>query len=430
MVASCKNERPRALFVAPLMPSDRGNGLAMRTGFLLDAYAREFDVDLAVIPVAGGVTEITPYVAARTRRAAVLPLGPPDTQFSLVSSVVDNEARLAAFRQYGRPSMAARLGAAMQQALMAWATSASYQLVHVSRLYLSGLAAGLDAGESNAPYLVLDCDEDDASAYGRLARLERKWGRHGRAAWLEAEAEAFRTLQGQWLRRFDLLLAASTGEARLLGDRVVGKRVKVVPNVIPANALRWSARRMQRDRRDIIFVGNMSYLPNIDAVMWFASRIWPRLRSAVPFPVRFVILGPGSPREVRSLARSPDVVVAGGVEDVGPHYGSAALAVVPIRAGGGTRIKLLESANYGVPIVATSFGAAGTGFRSGHELLLADGERDFAQACIKLLIDRKLSCRLAQQARRAARRDYDGGRRAGRFLSIIGAARRLGAKPA
>ena len=171
MVASCKKERPQALFVAPLMPSDRGNGLAMRTGFLLDAYAQEFDVDLAVIPVAGGVTEITPYVAARTRRAAVLSLGPPDTQFSLVSGVVNNEARLAAFRQYGRPSMAARLGAAMQQALMAWAAFASYQLVHVSRLYLSGPTQAWTQGESNAPYLVLDCDEDDASAFWRLARL-------------------------------------------------------------------------------------------------------------------------------------------------------------------------------------------------------------------------------------------------------------------
>jgi glycosyltransferase involved in cell wall biosynthesis len=429
MVASGKKQRPQALFVAPLMPSDGGNGLAMRTGFLLDAYAREFDVDLAVIPVAGGLTKITPYVVARTRRAAVLTLGPPDTQFSLVSSVANNEARLAAFRQYGRPSMAARLGAAMQQALMAWACP-SYELVHVSRLYLSGLAAAWMHGESDAPYLVLDCDEDDASAYGRLARLHRKWGRHGRATWLEAEAEAFRALQGQWLRRFDLLLAASTGEARLLRDRVVGKVVKVVPNVVPANALRWSARRMQPDRRDIIFVGNMSYLPNIDAVMWFASRIWPTLRSTVPFPVRFVVLGAGSPPEVRGLARSPDIVVAGGVEDVGPHYGGAALVVVPIRAGGGTRIKLLESANYGVPIVATSFGAAGTGFRSGHELLLADGERDFAQACIKLLIDRKLACRLAQQARRMAHRDYDGQRRAGRFLAVIGACGRLGEKPA
>jgi len=421
MVANVKKGRPGALFVAPLMPSDHGNGLAMRTGFLLDAYAREFDVDLAVIPAAGGPTEITPYVTGRTRRAAVLPLSPPDTQFSLVSSVANNEARLAAFRHYGRPSIAARLGATTQQALMTWASSASYQLVHVSRLYLSGLVGAWAQRESNGPCLVLDCDEDDVSAYGRLARLERRWGRQRRAAWLEAEADAFKALQTQWLQRFDRLLAASTGEARSLSRRTGGKQVKVVPNVIPANAARWSARRSQQRRRDIIFVGNMSYLPNIDAVMWFASRIWPRLRSSAPFPVRFVILGAGSPPEVMALARHPNVVIGGGVADIGPHYSKAALAVVPIRAGGGTRIKMLESASYGVPIVATSFGAAGTGFRSGHELLLADAERDFLEACLKLLIDRKLACRLALQARRMARRDYDRSRHAGRLLAVVGA---------
>ena len=421
MVANFNKERPRALFVAPLMPSDHGNGLAMRTGFLLGAYAREFHVDLAVIPAGGGPTEITPYVAARTRRAAVLPLSPPDTQFSLVSRVANNEARLAAFRHYGHPSIAARLGTATQQALMTWASSGCYQLVHVSRLYLCDLVGAWAQRERNEPRLVLDCDEDDASAYGRLARLERRWGRHRRAAWLQAEADAFKALQGRWLRRFDLLLAASSGEARSLSRRAGGKQVKVVPNVIPANAARWSARRAQQGRRDIIFVGNMSYLPNIDAATWFVSRIWPKLHSSAPFPVRFVILGSGAPPEVIALARHPGVVVRGGVEDLGFHYGRAALAVVPIRAGGGTRIKLLESANYGVPIVATSFGAAGSGFRSGCELLLADGEGDFVEACIKLLVDRKLACRLTNQARRMARRDYDGSCHASRLLAAVGA---------
>ena len=430
MGGQVKTERPLALFMAPLMPSDHGNGLAMRTGFLLDAYAAEFDVELAVIPGAGGKLEVTPFVAARTRRAGVLPLGAPDTQFALVNSIIDHEARLAAFRHYGRPSIAARLNASVQQALMAWVGEASYDLVHVSRLYLSSLAAAWLQRGTNSPCLVLDCDEDDASAYRRLAQLEKKWGRRLRAAWLEAEADAFKTMAAQWLPRFDLLLAASAGEARLLGTRAGEKPVKIVPNIVPTSAVGWSARRAQTNRRDVIFVGNMSYLPNVDAVMWFASRVWPRLRSALPFPLRFVIIGPGPPRQVRQLARSPDIVVAGGIDDVAPLYRSADIAVVPIRAGGGTRIKVLESANYGVPIVATTFGAAGTGLRSGQELLLADGESDFAGACIKLLTDRKFAYRLSVQARRKVRRDYDGRRSAGRFLAVVDATRRWGVRAA
>ena len=67
------NGRPAALFIAPIMPSDRGNGLAMRTGFLLDTYAKRFAIDLAIVPVAGGATTLTPFVEARVRRAVVLP---------------------------------------------------------------------------------------------------------------------------------------------------------------------------------------------------------------------------------------------------------------------------------------------------------------------------------------------------------------------
>ena len=71
MADRARNGRPAALFIAPIMPSDRGNGLAMRTGFLLDTYAKRFAIDLAVVPVAGGAKELTPFVEARVRRAIV-----------------------------------------------------------------------------------------------------------------------------------------------------------------------------------------------------------------------------------------------------------------------------------------------------------------------------------------------------------------------
>ena len=121
------------------------------------------------------------------------------------------------------------------------------------------------------------------------------------------------------------------------------------------------------------------------------------------------------------LARQPGIVVAGGFDQVAPLYRRAALSVIPIRAGGGTRIKLLESASHGVPVVATRFGAAGTGLRSGQELLLADNERDFAASCARLLNDGRLAARLATQALRRVRRDYDAGRCAQRLLGTIDA---------
>ncbi len=421
MVDRTRNPRPQALFLAPIMPSDRGNGLAMRTGFLLDAYAQRFEIDLAIILVAGGGTELTPFVKARTRRAMVLHAPQPDTHFTLIMSIADREARLAAFRHYGRPSIAAGLGAELERALLAFAGEISYQLVHVSRLYLASLAATWSDAKARRQYLILDCDEDDMGAYRRVARLLRRSGHGWRADWAEAEAQAFRALARRWLPRFDVVLTASPGEASLLGSHQDGLLVNVVPNVAPRLAAGPASRFMRGGRRDILFVGNMSYLPNIDAVTWFASRVWPRLRGAVPRATRLVIAGPGAPRRVTVLGRRSGIVITGEVDDVGQLYRRAALAVVPIRAGGGTRIKLLESASYGVPIVATRFGAAGTGLRSGHELLLADTEQDFAACCERLLTDDRLASSLAARARTTVSRKYDPRRWAARLLALIDA---------
>ena len=109
MAHSTSDGRPAAKFIAPIMPSDRGNGLAMRTGFLLDTYAKRYAVDLAVVLVAGGTNELTPFVKARTLRCHRLWPGAPDTHFALLGSLSNPEATLAALSTMGRPSITARL---------------------------------------------------------------------------------------------------------------------------------------------------------------------------------------------------------------------------------------------------------------------------------------------------------------------------------
>jgi len=419
MAELAPNGRPTALFIAPIMPSDCGNGLAMRAGILLDTYAKRFAVDLAVVPVAGGAKDISSFIETRVRRAVVLPVAARDTHYALIDSIADPEARLQAFRQYRRPSITATLTAELQRAMLAFAGDASYQLVHVSRLYLASLASSWMNVADSAPYLVLDCDEDDVSTYRRFGRLHRRWGRQCQADWVEAEADAFKALGMHYLPRFALLLAASAGEARVLRARAREPAIMVVPNVAPLSAGSSVQLPRMKERRNVLFVGNMGYLPNIDAAMWFANRIWPRIRSSAPFPLRFVIGGYGAPREVTNLARQPDIVLTGAFDDAEALYRRAAVAVVPIRAGGGTRIKLLEAAKYGVPIVATHFGAEGSGFRSGRELLLADTEREFAESCRKLLTDRRLASLLVAGARRRLYRHYNVARSAKRLLDRV-----------
>jgi glycosyltransferase involved in cell wall biosynthesis len=398
--------RQKLLFLSPIVPAPSGNGLAMRAGFFLGAYARHFDVDLAVFPIAAAPAVSESFLAKRTVRFKVFPRPPVDTHFSLVASITDPEARLLAFHQYGRPSLASRVGVIAQEMLTGWLGDQRYDAVHVERLYLAPLAERwMFLPLSSRPRLMLDRDDDDAETYRRLARIAR---RPQAAAWARAEAAAFVSLARTVLPRFDMAFAASRVDVPSLSEDV-GAPVMVVPNVAPdiASPLRPS---IGRGRQSLLFVGSMGYPPNEDAARWFLARIWPRLRRRVNRPLRLVLAGSNPSASLARLARQRDVQLTGTVRDMGPYYCAADLVVIPIRVGGGTRIKLLEAAAYGLPIVSTTIGAEGTTFRNGLHLLLADTEETFLRSCVYLLEKRQRAMELAHRARAKVAQDYDAGR--------------------
>ena len=139
---------------------------------------------------------------------------------------------------------------------------------------------------------------------------------------------------------------------------------------------------------------------------WFVARVWRRLERALRHRVRLIIVGSTPPAAVTRLGRQRGIVVTGTVAAIAPYYRNADLVIAPIRTGGGTRIKIIEAATYGVPVVSTRFGAEGTSFVPGMDMLMADNEATFLSACLLLTRNGSLSRRLAAAARAKARRDY------------------------
>jgi glycosyltransferase involved in cell wall biosynthesis len=408
-----RNGRGRLLMLAPIMPSDRGNGLAMRAGFFLDAYSRRFEVDLVVAPVAGSA-EASAFVRSRVRRIEVLDLARPESQYALVAAVRDPSARLAAFRRFGRPSLAAFIAPACHS-LDGLAADERYQAVHICRLYIAELATPWIGMGRHRPRIVLDCDENDILAHRRLAGMERRRQDPVAAAWAQAEAEAFARFASSWLPNFDRLFASSNEETKSLSR--FGVRAFTVPNVVHAPA---RSRQRRTNFCSILFIGTLGYAPNADAVTWFVSRIWRRLERALRRRVRLVIVGSDPPSAVRRIGSQRGIKVAGAVADVARYYRQADLVVAPIRAGGGTRIKIIEAAAHAVPIVATSFATRGTTFQHGADMLLADDETSFLRACVLLARDRPLAARLAVSARSKAKRDYSPAYWRARVADLVG----------
>jgi polysaccharide biosynthesis protein PslH len=274
--------------IAPVMPSDRGNGLAMPAGFFVNAYARRFDVDLVVAPVFGSVT-VSDFARSRACRIEILRIDRPDSHYALVSSVNDPLARLEAFRRYGRPSLTAFVGPA-RHALARMAEQTRYQAVHVFRLYLAELAAPWIGGDHTR--LVLDCDENDASVFYRIARLEYRHRNPVAAGSAEAEAEAFERFAAIWLPKFDLVYAASQKEVGSFSSLTT--RALAIPNVLPNALTNVPERRRLRQRHfcKIVFVGSLGYAPNADAIGWFYSNVWRQLERALHHRAGWLSSGP------------------------------------------------------------------------------------------------------------------------------------------
>jgi polysaccharide biosynthesis protein PslH len=156
----------------------------------------------------------------------------------------------------------------------------------------------------------------------------------------------------------------------------------------------------------LVFTGKMDYRPNVDAALWFAEEILPRIRLVKP-EAQFFIVGQKPTERLTKLNGQNGVIVTGAVEDTRPFIAESAVYVAPLRMGGGTRFKLLEAMALTRPIVSTTIGAEGFAVRSGQELLLADTPENFADAVVQLLNDSARAAAIGQAGLAFAQAHYD-----------------------
>ncbi len=157
---------------------------------------------------------------------------------------------------------------------------------------------------------------------------------------------------------------------------------------------------------DLVFTAKMDFRPNVDAVLWFAQAVLPLIRRESP-QTRFWVVGKDPHPRLAPLAADPGIVVTGWVEDVRPYIAGAALYVIPLRIGGGTRLKVLEAMAMGKAIVSTTLGCEGFELASGQELSIADTPEEFAAAVLDLLQAPDGRERMGQAAHLYARSRYD-----------------------
>jgi glycosyltransferase involved in cell wall biosynthesis len=374
--------KPELLYVCPVVPNLTGNGLAMRAGMVLEALAGSFSISLLVIELYAAFEKDVPAELGRLcRRITIVP--PADTRKTAGAFL----SRLSS-RWFGP-----------------WAAHrrARFDVVHVFRLATLPQVRSILRDRTPQPELHLDLDDIESTTHGRLAALCRSNGDLPFALFEESEARRYQKAEEEAFQEVDRIYVCSEPDKTRI-ERRSRARVCVLPNAVrfPGSLQR---RTVEHDFR-FLFIGTLGYYPNEDAALYFCREMVPLIRKQSSRPVNFDIVGDGASRRLRKIAGDSGVSVVGPVASVAACYESAAAVVVPLRAGGGTRIKILEAFSYQRPVVSTSIGAEGLDVRDGQEILIADTPEAFARACVRLVTDRDLRELLTGNAFQLALQSY------------------------
>jgi glycosyltransferase involved in cell wall biosynthesis len=267
------------------------------------------------------------------------------------------------------------------------------------------------------------------------------WRRHAETA---TRAVPRRLLRDQWRRmlrferdalsRFDLTLAVSDADRETF-QRLYPDALKAPLQVIQTGVdTRYFApdESMPRRAAHLVFSGSMDWLPNEDGMLYFVREILPRIREQEP-GATLSIIGRAPTPAVRRLADLAGVEVTGRVDDVRPHIAAGTVYVVPLRIGGGTRLKIFEAMSMAKAVVSTTIGAEGLPVTDGEDIVIANDPARFAQAVVGLIRDGAARERLEQAARRLVVEHYDWSAVAGGFeqaLSRVSGSERPGTAPA
>lgn len=281
---------------------------------------------------------------------------------------------------------------AFAQLVQQQADSGNFDLAHIQ---LARMAPYLE----NVQGIPRVIDLIDALSLNMERRYKRDKGALRLPAYLEWRR--MRTYERVVCRKFDHVTVVSQNDREAIGNF---PNLSINANGIDLQVFPYT--RTGRDPRTIVFTGNMSYFPNVDAVCWFAQAVLPLVKQAIP-DIRFTIAGANPDPKVQKLAeKDPAITVTGYVENIQAYLGQATLSVVPLQAGSGMQFKVIEAMASGTPLVVTPYALGGIDVTDGEHLLVAHDAPEFAAKLVHLLRDPQLQDHLACNARKLVEANY------------------------
>ena len=279
------------------------------------------------------------------------------------------------------------------------ATSQSFDIIHIKQSEMAPYIEFIANTNSTARLITLQ--DVGATQCERILKVQSSLQNR---FWTWLDWFFLRHWEPTYLaRHFDKCIVVSPVDEALLHQANPALDLVVVPNGV--NTTHYNLLPEMPGSKEILLIGTMCYAPNVDGAIFFCKEIFPLIKQQVP-DAKLLIVGSLPVDAVWALA-SDDVIVTGYVESVIPYYQQSLVSVIPLRAGGGTRLKILESMALGRPVVSTTLGCEGLAVAHGENILIADTPADFAAQTIRLMNDEELKRRLILNGRRLVEATYD-----------------------
>ena len=386
----------RVLFLTQVLPWPLDAGAKMRAYYVLRHLAHSHQVTLVSFVRPEDPPEALEHLATFCGAVHTVPM---------VRSLALNLRAGGKAVVTGQPLIIVRDEIAAMHALMrSLVTEQAFDVVHADQTSMAqyGLYARDAAPRSQRPRAVFDVHNALFRIYAQMAQDET------RPLW-----RAFYWRETRALRRYEQRLWSQFDAAVFVSDydRVaVGAPAEDRPGLatIPICAAPGDKTLvpMHAQPQTVLHLGTMFWPPNVQGMLWFAREVWPIVARQEP-EARLVIIGRRPPAEVEALAEDPRIEVTGYVEDPTPYLADTAAFLVPLHAGAGMRVKIMDAWSWGTPVVTTTLGAEGIDVTDGEDALVADDVQGYAAAVLRLLREPALRQRLRENGHRQAQTAYN-----------------------
>ncbi len=373
----------RILFLTPQFPYPPHKGTTLRNYNIMAGLALRHEIDLLSFADAAPASSPLDRLC---RRSATVPVPRRPTWRRALDTILSPW-----------PDMGLRLWSSeFQQQLAVWLKDGAYDVIQVEGLELARYVLtpspvgttgeGRGVGSS---VIVFDDHNAEYLLQKRMAEAEitaRGW--NAGAVYSSLQWRKLRSFERRVCRQSDRVVCVSAADAIALQQLDPTVQARVIPNGVDTDFYRRdTVTPFDLPPHALVFTGTMDFRPNVDALLWFAQEVLPLIKLRVP-NVRVYIVGQRPHARLEVLRTDPAITVTGAVDDTRPYITAASVYIVPLRMGGGTRLKLLEALSLQAPVVSTTLGAEGFAVTSGEQLLLADEAAAFAQSIVELIEDR------------------------------------------